>query len=94
MRAGIMFLAIALVFGGFAAQGLMTESVWAFSRSERDAILLDASPIEFSISLGLHSLSAAIFLALAVFFFWSARQTKAAEARFFAQKDLLVPKRD
>lgn len=94
MRAGIVFLVVALIFGGFALQGVMTESVQAFSRSERDTILLDASPIDFSISLVLHSLSAALFLALAVFFFWSSRQTKAAEARFFAQRDLLAPKKD
>lgn len=94
MRVGIVFLAIALVFGGFAFQGLVTESVQAFSRSERDALLLDANPMGFSISLVLHSLSAAIFFALAVFFFWSARQTKAAEERFFAQRDLLGPRKD
>ena len=94
MRYGFIFLAMALVFVGFAFQGVTTESVRSFGRYGRDVILLDADPTRFSILLLFHILGAGMFCGLAVFFFWSARATKVAEDRYFRQKDLLAPKKD
>ncbi len=95
MFRSMLFLVMGLAFLGVGIHGVLTGGVHAFARgSLHELIRRDEDPVAYALSLGAHSLAAALFLGLFVFIFWSERQSKAAEERFFRQRDLLAPKED
>ena len=95
MLRSTLFLATGLAFSGFGIHGVLTGGVHGFTRSGlHELVLRDEDPIGYAVSLGAHWLAATLFLALFVFIFWSERRSKAAEERFFRQRDLLAPKDD
>lgn len=95
MLRSMLFLAIGLAFLGFGIHGVLTGGVHAFTRSDlRELTLRDEDPIGYAVSLGAHWLAATLCLALFAFTVLSERRSKAAEERFFRQRDLLAPKDD
>ena len=89
MRGGLLFLGIAILLFGLAANGLISDGVLALQRRSDDVILRAEQPLRFGFTIFAYAAFGLLMAGISAFLFWSRREQKAAEAKFFGQRRFL-----
>ena len=89
MRGGLVFLCIGIAFFGLAAHGLVSDGVFALKRYSTGFMLRAEQPFWYAVTILVYAAAGLLMTGVSVFFFWSRRQEKKAEERFFHQRKFL-----
>lgn len=80
---------MAIFLFGLAVHGLLLDGVFAFRRYPQELILRAEQPFWFGLTVLIYLGLGALMAAFSAFFFWSQREVKDAEERFFRQRKYL-----